>query len=88
MHDIKLHLMFILQDTTEICLLYVTTYNTYNNKVKCVSGACNQSLGMESGDIPDSAITASSSYVTNVGPRNGRWAHYFYDVPLFVVVPR
>ncbi|XP_050579464.1 discoidin domain-containing receptor 2-like isoform X1 [Bombus affinis] len=33
---------------------------------------CNQSLGMESGDIPDSAITASSSYVTNVGPRNGR----------------
>ncbi|XP_043526994.1 discoidin domain-containing receptor 2-like isoform X1 [Frieseomelitta varia] len=34
--------------------------------------ACNQSLGMESGDIPDSAITASSSYVTNVGPRNGR----------------
>ncbi|KAH0948374.1 hypothetical protein HN011_011755 [Eciton burchellii] len=27
---------------------------------------------MESGDIPDSAITASSSYVTNVGPRNGR----------------
>ncbi|KAI4489296.1 hypothetical protein M0804_004794 [Polistes exclamans] len=27
---------------------------------------------MESGDIPDSSITASSSYVTNVGPRNGR----------------
>ncbi|XP_043248435.1 discoidin domain-containing receptor 2-like [Colletes gigas] len=34
--------------------------------------SCNQSLGMESGGIPDSAITASSSYVTNVGPRNGR----------------
>ncbi|XP_011873229.1 PREDICTED: discoidin domain-containing receptor 2-like isoform X2 [Vollenhovia emeryi] len=34
--------------------------------------SCNQSLGMESGDIPDSAISASSSYVTNVGPRNGR----------------
>ncbi|XP_067204173.1 discoidin domain-containing receptor 2-like isoform X2 [Linepithema humile] len=34
--------------------------------------SCNQSLGMESGDIPDSAITASSSYVTNVGPRYGR----------------
>ncbi|XP_076683005.1 discoidin domain-containing receptor 2 isoform X2 [Andrena cerasifolii] len=34
--------------------------------------SCNQSLGMESGNIPDSAITASSSYVTNVGPRNGR----------------
>lgn len=46
-----------------------------------VSGSCNQSLGMESGDIPDSAITASSSYVTNVGPRNGRWVHYFYDIP-------
>ncbi|XP_053970540.1 discoidin domain-containing receptor tyrosine kinase B-like isoform X1 [Hylaeus volcanicus] len=34
--------------------------------------SCNQSLGMESGRIPDSAITASSSYVANVGPRNAR----------------
>ncbi|XP_066592503.1 discoidin domain-containing receptor 2-like [Prorops nasuta] len=34
--------------------------------------SCNKSLGMETGDIPDSAITASSSYVTNVGPKNGR----------------
>lgn len=37
-----------------------------------VSGYCNEPLGMESGTIPDEAITASSSYVPNVGPRNGR----------------
>jgi discoidin domain receptor family protein 2 len=34
---------------------------------------CDEALGMESGAIPDSAITASSSYnVPNVGPSNGR----------------
>ncbi|XP_050420548.1 discoidin domain-containing receptor tyrosine kinase B-like isoform X3 [Adelges cooleyi] len=34
---------------------------------------CDKPLGMESGAIPDSAITASSSYnVPNVGPSNGR----------------
>ncbi|XP_076272189.1 discoidin domain-containing receptor 2-like [Rhynchophorus ferrugineus] len=33
---------------------------------------CNKPLGMESGQIPDDAISASSSYVPNVGPRNGR----------------
>nr|CAI5859953.1 unnamed protein product [Callosobruchus analis] len=27
---------------------------------------------MENGNIPDDAITASSSYVPNVGPKNGR----------------
>lgn len=37
-----------------------------------VTGLCNEPLGMESGAIPDDAITASSSYVPNVGPRNGR----------------
>lgn len=36
------------------------------------TGHCNEPLGMESGAIPDEAITASSSYVPNVGPRNGR----------------
>ncbi|XP_017777041.1 PREDICTED: discoidin domain-containing receptor 2-like [Nicrophorus vespilloides] len=34
--------------------------------------SCNEPLGMESGDIPDEAISASSSYVPNVGPKNGR----------------
>ncbi|XP_043286300.1 discoidin domain-containing receptor 2-like [Venturia canescens] len=34
--------------------------------------SCNSVLGMESGRIPDTAISASSSYVTNVGPRYGR----------------
>ncbi|XP_012268369.3 discoidin domain-containing receptor 2-like [Athalia rosae] len=36
------------------------------------SRSCNSPLGMESGDIPDSAVNASSSYVTNVGPRYAR----------------
>ncbi|XP_073975593.1 discoidin domain-containing receptor 2-like isoform X2 [Rhodnius prolixus] len=34
--------------------------------------SCDTALGMESGTIPDSAVTASSSYVPNVGPKNGR----------------
>ncbi|XP_069672630.1 discoidin domain-containing receptor 2-like isoform X2 [Periplaneta americana] len=34
--------------------------------------SCDYPLGMESGDIPDSAISASSSYVPNVGPHQGR----------------
>ncbi|XP_063234140.1 discoidin domain-containing receptor 2-like [Bacillus rossius redtenbacheri] len=34
--------------------------------------SCDAALGMQSGDIPDSALSASSSYVPNVGPRNGR----------------
>lgn len=38
-----------------------------------VAGGCDRPLGMESGAIPDEAITASSSYVPNVGPRNGRF---------------
>ncbi|KAF7275211.1 hypothetical protein GWI33_012079 [Rhynchophorus ferrugineus] len=36
---------------------------------------------MESGQIPDDAISASSSYVPNVGPRNGRYAHTFHRRP-------
>jgi len=36
------------------------------------AGSCDYPLGMESGDVPDSAITASSSYVPNVGPHQGR----------------
>ncbi|XP_051161942.1 discoidin domain-containing receptor 2-like [Leptopilina boulardi] len=34
--------------------------------------SCHTPLGMETGAIPDSAINASSSYVTNVGPKNSR----------------
>lgn len=35
---------------------------------------CREGLGMLSGAIPDSAITASSSYDLNsVGPRNSRY---------------
>ncbi|XP_039286233.1 discoidin domain-containing receptor 2-like [Nilaparvata lugens] len=35
-------------------------------------GDCYHPLGMESGQLPDAFITASSSYVPNVGPQNGR----------------
>ncbi|XP_039286881.1 discoidin domain-containing receptor tyrosine kinase B [Nilaparvata lugens] len=42
----------------------------------CVSALdikeCDGDLGMETGEIPDNAVTASSSYVPNVGPQNGR----------------
>ncbi|XP_046671371.1 discoidin domain-containing receptor tyrosine kinase B-like [Homalodisca vitripennis] len=34
--------------------------------------ACDEALGLESGVIPDNAVTASSSYVPNVGPQFGR----------------
>ncbi|XP_071513035.1 discoidin domain-containing receptor 2-like isoform X2 [Panulirus ornatus] len=35
-------------------------------------GDCGRDLGMESGDIPDEAISASSTYDDIVGPHNGR----------------
>ncbi|XP_049771026.1 discoidin domain-containing receptor 2-like [Schistocerca cancellata] len=35
-------------------------------------GDCDTPLGLESGAIPDSALSASSSYVGSVGPRYGR----------------
>lgn len=39
----------------------------------CVAVTCRSPLGMFSGDIPDSAITASSSHDDkNVGPQNAR----------------
>jgi hypothetical protein len=38
-----------------------------------VSGECRTALGMEEGRIPDTAITASSSYeAKSVGPQNAR----------------
>lgn len=37
-----------------------------------VAGSCKSPLGMESGAIPDSAIHASSAYVTNVAARYAR----------------
>jgi hypothetical protein len=44
----------------------------YENVMLFFAGSCDYPLGMESGDVPDSAITASSSYVPNVGPHQGR----------------
>lgn len=39
----------------------------------CFSGQCQTALGMESGAIPDDAITASSSYKEgSVGPESAR----------------
>ncbi len=38
------------------------------------SAECRESLGMQSGEIPDKAITASSSYDDgSVGPQNARY---------------
>lgn len=48
---------------TFVCLLQIFLF---------FPGACDLALGMESGDIPDGSITATSSYVPNVGPQNGR----------------
>ena len=46
----------------------------------CFTGECQQALGMESGEIPDSAITASSSFEDgSVGPRSARWAIFSRD---------
>ena len=36
-------------------------------------GECNKALGMESGEIPHEAITASSSHADVVGPHVGRY---------------
>jgi len=45
------------------------------NACDTVSANCRKSLGMHSGAIPDSAITASSSYDSaSVGPSNARCA--------------
>jgi hypothetical protein len=44
----------------------------YEDVMLFFAGSCDYPLGMESGDVPDSAITASSSYVPNVGPHQGR----------------
>lgn len=44
----------------------------YKDVMLFFTGSCDFPLGMESGDVPDSAITASSSYVANVGPHRGR----------------
>ena len=44
----------------------------YKDVMLFFAGTCHYPLGMESGDVPDSAITASSSYVPNVGPHQGR----------------
>ena len=38
----------------------------------CVIESCSLPLGMESGLIPDSDISASSSYARSVGPEHAR----------------
>lgn len=50
-----------------------------------VAGDCDLPLGMENGDVADEAITASSSYVPNVGPQNGRWV--FFPIAIFPFFP-
>ncbi|XP_021920261.1 discoidin domain-containing receptor 2-like isoform X2 [Zootermopsis nevadensis] len=56
----------ILIATTSLLLLATTPIAGFDIR------PCDFPLGMESGSVPDSAITASSSYVPNVGPHQGR----------------
>jgi len=45
--------------------------------VRVLAGECRTALGMNSGEIPDSAITASSSFdPLSVGPTSARSAHW------------
>lgn len=46
---------------------------TYNESLFLCIATCRGDLGMNSGQIPDSSITASSSYdLKSVGPQNSR----------------
>src|SRR5690349_10852480 len=48
-------------------------YSSNNNPSAYSTDNCNQPLGLESGLLPDSAITASSSYhEASVGPKQSR----------------
>lgn len=52
-----------------ICLLWIGLYQVHALEL----GQCQKALGMESGEIPDHAITASSSYEEgSVGPESAR----------------
>ncbi|XP_029660186.1 discoidin domain-containing receptor 2-like [Formica exsecta] len=64
----KADYLSIIAKLCTLLILFGPVTNVYSLDIR----SCNRSLGMESGDIPDSAITASSSYVANVGPRNAR----------------
>lgn len=45
-------------------------------------GECKAALGMEEGRIPDTAISASSSYeIKSVGPQNARWEADILKIP-------
>lgn len=52
-----------------------------------ISDECNNSLGMESGKIPDMDITSSSSFDYGTGPHKGRLViiifNYFQRILLF-----
>uniref|UniRef100_A0A8D9E2R6 Discoidin domain-containing receptor 2 n=1 Tax=Cacopsylla melanoneura TaxID=428564 RepID=A0A8D9E2R6_9HEMI len=61
--SLSVWLTLLLTISVSTSVLASSAFNAYD---------CDTPLGMESGQIPDSAISASSSYVPNVGPRNGR----------------
>ena len=47
----------------------------YRRQCVCVVGKCNRALGMQSGEILDSSITASS-YLPDRGPSSARYVMY------------
>jgi len=61
------------------CMCYYWTQRWQRLNYMCLSvGECRTALGMNSGEIPDSAITASSSFdPLSVGPTSARSAHAF-----------
>lgn len=61
------------EDTNKILIVQIIYKKNLSNRISLFSDECDAPLGMESGTIPDEAITASSSYVPNVGPKNGRY---------------
>ncbi|CAL8095670.1 unnamed protein product [Orchesella dallaii] len=61
----KLHFLLV----TPVCLIFCLVQTAAGLD----TSLCTSPLGMESGDIPDTDLTASSSFeMGNVGPQNGR----------------
>ena len=66
LNNLYYNLMFLI-DIFENCIQYFIFYFSFSEK-------CRDALGMQTMEIPDSAIVASSSYDKGtVGPKNARW---------------
>ncbi|KAK9499624.1 hypothetical protein O3M35_002637 [Rhynocoris fuscipes] len=60
---------------------------TRNDGFSCKQGECMAALGMEEGRIPDTAISASSSYeIKSVGPQNARFLGDMKSIAVLIKV--